>query len=238
MKDLFGNARRAADKAMFPTDYACALCGREIFKGFLCESCLTEVQFNNGETCPVCGRKTAKDEICLECKAHLPEFKRAVSPLVYKKGGAKLILQFKSTKPWLADIFARISKRQVELLPAPDIIVWVPATDKSVRRRGYNQAELFARKLGDVCGIPAVEGLNKIKETSVQKGLSHAQRVKNLDGCFKADKAVVKNKTVLVADDVMTTGATLDEICRTLKKAGASAVFAVTVASVENKTTP
>lgn len=238
LKDILRLADKTVQKYAFPDNFACALCGIEIFEGFLCPDCLKTVEFNDGITCPVCGRKTAKAEVCIECKANLPEYKKAVSPLVYRDGGIGLVMRFKRGNPWLADTLARLAAPKLADLPKPDVLVYVPMTERAIKRRGYNQAALFARKLGDICNIPVADAIEKVKESPEQKGLTRAERIKNLDGCFKVDKSAVNGKTVLVADDVLTTGATLDEICKKLKSAGACAVFAVTIASVEYKIKP
>ena len=79
------------------------------------------------------------------------------------------------------------------------------------------------------------DALKKTRETDEQKTLTSQERRANVKGCFSAEKSIVEGKKVLLIDDVMTTGATIEEACRQLRKKGASAVFAATVASVKFK---
>lgn len=223
------------DGIFFPQDYRCKLCGTEIFGGDYCNACIAQISFNDGIVCPVCGRRTAKDEICMECKASAPLYEKAASPLVYEKGGMALVARFKRGAGWLAVYFARLAATKLKTFPSYDIIVYVPCSLKAASKRGYDQAELFAREVGRLTGVPVADAVIKIKETPQQKELSKAERFKNLQGTFKADRQAVKGKSVLVVDDVLTTGATLDSVAYTLKKAGAAHIYALTAASVEYK---
>lgn len=221
---------------IFPQHFACLLCDIEIFKGELCADCLKRLVPNVGATCPKCGRKTAKSEICMECKAHLPAYDRALSPLVYDGGSADLIFRFKNGRPYIARYLSQFIAEKLRELPASDGIVFVPATDSALRDRGYNQSELLAVEVSKSTGIPVLYGaVERAKNTHAQKNLPRAERLKNLDSAFKANKKLVKDKTLIIIDDVMTTGATFDVLAQTLKNAGAHKIFAVAAASVEYK---
>ncbi|MCD7729598.1 MAG: ComF family protein [Clostridia bacterium] len=223
--------------AIFPLNITCDLCGRDTFDGTnLCPECLKTVTFNDKVTCPVCGRKTARPEICGECKEIAPKFKQGVSALVYDGGGAKLVLKFKNGNQYLAEWFGSLLQKKTAELPACDFITYVPITKKRKFQRGYNQGELLARNLGERLDIPVKNVLNKKRDTDEQKRLSRRDRAENLIGVFEiTDKKACKDKTILLVDDVMTTGATANEICRELKIAGAKAVYFAAVASVEYK---
>jgi competence protein ComFC len=110
-------------------------------------------------------------------------------------------------------------------------------TKRAVRKREYNQAELLAKSISKRIDLPVIKNcVLKIKETAEQKSLSRKERVKNLKGCFKVEKASeIKGKKVLLIDDVLTTGATAEAITEKLLKAGADSVYLATVASVEYK---
>ncbi len=221
--------------ALFPPDITCDLCGAEIFDGsHFCKRCAPTVTFNDGTTCPVCGRKTARPEICIDCKAEAPLYKKGVSALVYKDGGARLVLKFKRGNPYLKDYLGGLMAKKAAELPECDAVTYVPITKKRRRRRGYNQGLLLARVVAKELGIPVVHALAKKRDTGEQKELSRRERAENLKGCFSiADRAAVKGKRILLADDVLTTGATADEACRELKIAGAAEICLVTAASVE-----
>lgn len=235
---LFEKFVKSLDETLFPLDYTCDICGIDIFDGNrICTQCLKTVTFNDKNTCPVCGRKTFRSEICLECKYKAPLYKKAVSPLVYDGGAIALIHKFKNGGGYLREYFADLVAEKLKILPPCDCIVYVPMTEKALKKRGYNQAELLAKILSERCGIPLAEGaLVKVKETVQQKTLTMDERAKNLRECFKAErKELVKDKDVLLVDDVLTTGATADAVSEKLLKAGAKHVFLATVASVEYK---
>lgn len=224
-------------EAFFPQSFTCDICGIETFGNNLCTDCLKTVTFNNGGVCPVCGRKTKSNEICLECKARAPLFKKAVSPIVYEGGGTVLIAKFKNGNGYLKEYFADLIAEKLDEFPQIDCIVYVPMTDKSVYARGYNQAELLAKSLSVRTGLPFVKNaLIKIKDTPAQKLLTRKERENNLKGCFKVEKrSDIKGKNVLLVDDVLTTGATSEIVCKVLLDAGAKNVYLATVASVEYK---
>lgn len=219
---------------MYPNDFRCDLCGRETFGVNLCKECAKTLIINDKSACPICGRKSVRPEICNECKSSPPRYKRATSVFVYRDGAVELIRKFKSGGAYLKEYFA--DKICEKLKPDEyDCTVGVPQTRKVIRWRGYNQSELLARSVSERLGVPYVKGaLIKVKETAEQKGLTKKMRVENLKGCFKVVKRdEIAGKRVLVVDDIMTTGATADEMSVTLIKAGAACVYLATVASVE-----
>lgn len=233
-KALGQSLKKFLTDGLFPEKFTCLACDIEIFEGELCPDCLKRQFVNDGPTCPKCGRKTAKSEICIECKAHLPAYDRAVSPLVYEDGSAELVAAFKSGRPYIAKYLSARMTVVLKELPEAEGIVYVPMTERALRERGYNQSELLAKRISEKIGVPVlVEAVTKVKETPPQKELSRAQRLKNPEDCFKADKKQIKGKTLLVVDDIMTTGATADGMALCLKRAGAGAVFVVTAASVK-----
>lgn len=235
--NMFGqNVKKFLEESLFPEKFCCLLCDIEIFDGELCRDCFKSLSLNDGATCPKCGRKTAKSEICIECKAKLPSYDCARSPLVYENGSAELVNAFKNGRPFIAKYLAKLIVQALKDVPKIGGIVFVPITAVTLNDRGYNQSELLAVEVSKLTGIPVLYGaVEKIKETPKQKKLTKENRLKNLQECFKADRALVKGKPLLVIDDIMTTGATCDSMAQTLKKAGACAVFVATVASVEYK---
>lgn len=232
------NFFKSLSGALFPENFTCELCEKEIFDGKrLCPDCAAEVTFNDGQTCPVCGRKTVTSSICLECKSDAPVYDKAVSAIVYKDGGAKLIAKFKRGNAYLKDYFADLLIDKCAPFKQADGVCFVPMTKKDERKRGYNQAELLAKSLSERLNIPLLKGaLTKTRQTEQQKSLTKTERENNLKGCFKADKATVDGKTLILVDDVLTTGATTEAVCTELKKRGAARIYFVTAASVEYKT--
>lgn len=128
---------------------------------------------------------------------------------------------------WLA-----VAVAENPALGEADTIVPVPLHPRRRRARGFNQAELIARELARWLRKPVQTGwLARVKDTPSQTGLTPAQRIENVRGAFAARDKVDKARILLV-DDVCTTGATLAACARTLKRAGAESVQAVTVARV------
>jgi ComF family protein len=111
------------------------------------------------------------------------------------------------------------------------IVVPVPLALDRLSQRGYNQSSLLARPMAVQLGLEYLpNALNRVKETRAQVGLSARERKYNVFGAFAAKKALVSEKKVLVVDDVTTTGSTLDACASALLDAGASEVFAMTLA--------
>ena len=197
-----------ADK-LFPANFTCDICGRETFDDTnLCPACRATVTYNDGLSCPVCGRKTTTEGACLECKKYSPSYDRAVSALVYADGGAALITKFKRGGAYLKDALAELMIVKCVQLDA-DCVTYIPMTARAERARGYNQAKLLAKEIAAMLGLPLLPLLKKIKDTPEQKQLTRRQRAENLKGCFSAKKAEVAGRSILVVDDVMTTGSTL-----------------------------
>ena len=113
-----------------------------------------------------------------------------------------------------------------------DLIVPVPLHAKRLRWRGFNQSLLLAREVGRICQLPVNPFvLQRWKETVAQTQLSERERRRNVRGAFRLHPDLsVKDKTVLVVDDVYTSGATVNECSRTLKKAGAKEIYVLTLA--------
>lgn len=219
----------------FPRNFTCDLCGIEIFNGDnLCEKCRDTVAVNSGFTCSVCGRKTQSSGLCLECKAEPPQFDKAVSPFVYSEGVQKLIVKFKGGQGYLKDYFARAMYAKCGNFKDADAICFVPMTRAAEHSRGFNQSELLAAELAKLTQLPLLKNaVAKVKKTPSQKSLTKKKRAENLKSCFKAEREVVKGKTLILVDDILTTGATADAVCKELKKCGAKKVYLVTAASVE-----
>jgi ComF family protein len=112
-----------------------------------------------------------------------------------------------------------------------DLVVPIPLGNQRLRERGYNQAALLARPFALALGLPyRPHALKRVRETRTQVGLSITQRQKNVEGAFKADPDIVTGKSVILVDDVMTTGATLDEAGRVLQQAGANRIVGLSLA--------
>ncbi|MCQ2399404.1 MAG: ComF family protein, partial [Clostridia bacterium] len=117
-----------------------------------------------------------------------------------------------------------------------DFVTFVPMTKKEFKGRGYNQTELLAKSFSSLSGIPVQEVMKKTRETKRQVGLTGKERRENLKGAFTVYKRkATAGKTVLLIDDVTTTGSTAEIISDKLKRSGAKRVYVLTVATVSDK---
>lgn len=227
----------------------CAACSSpEILQGMneLCSPCHRKIDSHSYPNCTVCGKwveiETGQDEespgfICGSCRLIPPWFDRAFSFRPYREPLSTLILRYKySRRKGLAeDLFLLCRSGLESVLEAeqPDWIVSVPLARRKLKERGFDQSFLLARKISRFAGIPLNEGiLVRTRETSPQAGLNRSERVRNVRGAFSAvdPDGSLPGSRVFLVDDVMTTGATVGECCRVLKKAKAERVAVFTVA--------
>lgn len=193
--------------------------------------------------CPFCGRETVllENGLCEDCTSSLcyADMQNVPAPLcslysLYQYTGAarNAVLRFKySQATYLADIFAK----QLSI-PSEwhfDCIIPVPLHRSRLKKRGYNQSDMLADAISVLYnGIPVHPGwLKRVKRTRPQQGLSEAMRKHNLNGVFLASPSV-SGLSILLVDDVSTTGTTLCCCADELIRKGASSVYAVTVCSV------
>lgn len=208
--------------------------------GTLCAACWNEVPFISTPICACCGLplEMAVDEftICGECLREHPPYSRARAAFVYNDKSRLLVMKLKYQDDLhLAPIFAGwLAKAGKNLIAASDIIIPVPLYWRRMVSRRYNQSLLLARGLSRHTGLPLLaDGLKRTRHTEKQAGLTRPQRLKNVQGAFAvAEKNIplVKNKTILLIDDVMTSGATIHACTNALLKAGASQVNVLTLA--------
>ena len=219
-------------------NFTCDNCGGELFDGKrLCNQCRERLPYNNGLVCPFCGRRVKEEGTCLDCKQKPLEVVKARSLFLYEGDAAKLILAFKTGKKYLHRTFVEgmlpIVEREFQ---DADTLTFVPMTKKAERRRGYNQSELLAKGLKKATGKPLCSAVTKKRENADQRTLSRQEREENMKNVFAVtDKKQVQGRKILIVDDTLTTGATASALAHVLKKAGAAAVYLITVASVEKQ---
>lgn len=202
--------------------------------------------------CVFC-RKVLKDsDICDECKEQLPYTKgdavcqkfpfisSCYSPLYYKDNVREAIIRCKfGGRPSYTKRFAAIMSECAENnldCGSVDMVSYIPLSRKRQKRRGYNQSELMAKRISAHTGIPCAALLRKVRDNPAQSTIKdRAKRAKNVAGVYAVtDHAGIEGKTILLVDDVVTTGATLSECARMLKKSGADMVYALTLARHED----
>lgn len=174
--------------------------------------------------------------ICPMCKGKIQRVKdisEIISYGYYSGVLKKLVLEFKYNKNFIAgSLLAEflcevISENNIDI----DVIVFVPSSKKALRERGFNQCEYLAKEISKKLKIDLCKDIIKVKNTKEQKLLSKEERYKNIAGAFvlKSERNI-KNKRILLIDDVITTGATLHECEKILKLNGATSIKILTVA--------
>lgn len=227
--------KKLLDKALFYDRWTCNACGNEIFSGYFCSACQEKVKYVGDNKCLHCGRVTPYPvNFCDSCIEKNVFFDRALSVFNYQPPISDLIQKFKyDNKKYLSkyfaeELFALCKAQNIDF----DVITFVPMHEERERERGFNQAKILANELVLKLGASVYDCVKKVKLTERQATLSLSERLKNLSSSFKVEKEVVKDKKVLLVDDVLTTGATADTVSKLLKKAGAKQVTVLTVASV------
>jgi len=218
----------------------CKLCGAWSHT-VLCRECLASLPYRGGRRCPVCDVVANEDIACGACLAEPPYFDTTVSAYGYEFPLDRLLQAYKFRADLtLVHVFAKALAARVRSIPStpPDCIVPMPLGRKRLAERGFNQAALLATALGKSLAIPVrLQDLLRVRDTAPQSGLSRDARLKNVRGAFSGSESV-EGLHIALVDDVMTTGATLSEAARALKKAGAARVEAWVVARVMTGTNP
>lgn len=221
----------------------CLLCDEQVnSQGALCSSCFTDITFISDPQCVQCGTpfELAMDEgtRCGDCHAQPPAWRMARSVCRYDDASRKLITRLKyADQTWLARwLGVWLTRAASPLLAQADVIVPVPLHRRRLWWRRYNQAALLAEVLHTQSGVSlSTRLLERVKHTTPQTGLTKQQRARNVRAAFRVragKEAEVRGMRIVLVDDVLTTGATLDACARALLKSGAATVDVVTVGRV------
>ena len=209
----------------------CFLCNEVLYPHQrMCSNCLQKAPYILPPVCPRCGRST--DEC--HCAKRRRHFERCVSPFYHKGVAQSGIYTLKGegyevTVKGFADEMAEVVRREYGGIPF-DLVTAVPLHKRERLDRGFNQAEKLGQALAKRLRLPYETVLTKMTVTAPQKTLKAVERSGNLLGVFDVC-GDVSGKTVLLVDDVITTGTTLDECAKMLKIFGAAEVYAVTAAA-------
>lgn len=212
----------------------CPVCGEitEPAGSLICPSCFRELSFVKSPTCKKCGKEILNEtmEYCEDCISHRHVFEHGVALLNYdEKARASMVkIKYKNKREYLdfyGTALAARYERQIRRMHV-DAIVPVPIHRSRRRRRGFNQAELLAEIMGERLGIPvAADALVRPKRTLPQKELSAMERLENLSGAFRAGEIPEHIRSVLLVDDIYTTGSTIEACARALRNAGVEHVY-------------
>lgn len=194
--------------------------------------CIRKMKLQKSPYCLKCGRGISGDEkYCKDCRERKHDFLRgrclyeyssaAHSIYRFKYGGRREYAAYYGEQ--IGEYFGDFIKRA-----APDALVPIPIHKKRYAKRGYNQAQLLADEISRAVGVPVLPDLLKrTRNTIPLKLLSPEERQKNLKNAFIVSKNSVELKTIILIDDIYTTGATMDEASRTLHRAGIPDVYFV-----------
>ncbi len=234
-------AGRLALDALLPPQ--CLACQAPVTEpGHLCGACWAEIDFLDGPSCATCGLPFETPELdgalCGACTRETPSYSQARTVMRYGDVSRALILRLKhADRHEGVGAFGKwLVRAGAEMLDEIDLITAVPLHRLRLLTRLYNQAALLAQALEDETGIPADPMiLERVRRTPSQGGLTRRQRRYNVAGAFRVRSGredLVKGRNVALIDDVMTTGATVEACARTLKRAGASGIYVLTLARV------
>ena len=234
---------------VYPGSLYCICCGKIIDESRtyrMCNDCIAGINWNTGRRCIKCGKAlsdTDPGELCFNCKANVHEFDRGYSCATYGLHERTLLYELKyASRGDIGETIGEIAYDRMlaefdaeEIRKEFDLVTAIPIYRKRKGERGFNQADVIASSFAKRAGL-LYDGeiLMRARETSAMKGLSPEERKANIQGAFairerKRDK--LPGKSILLVDDIYTTGATLDEASSVLKNAGASRVSCLTFAS-------
>lgn len=210
----------------------CVLCGQLLpmveWKEGLCKCCVESIPYLKGNRCRFCGRELECGEICHSCLENRPVFERGVSAFDYeflRDGIARF--KFDGSRED-GKVFGRLMAKfflsyHEDWIHEIDFITGVPLHAHKQKERGFNQAEILCQSISLHTGIPYQKDiLIRTKVTTPQSKLSAKERQKNIKNVFNAQNC--SDKCILLVDDILTTGATLNECSRALYREGAKKV--------------
>ena len=222
---------------IFPPREECPLCGVYSKGAEICTSCRDWLAAKRQDLfCFVCGRPITNGELCSDCIAKERPFAYARSVGPYEGPIRQAVHRLKYCgRQHLAEPLGQLMVQRVinnYVYRRADLAVPVPMTAKKLRRRGFNQALLLARVVAAGLNIPLQDILQKTQETEAQAGLNRHQRERNLQNAFiLQNNAVLRGKTVLLIDDVITTCSTVSAAAEALRQGNPAEILVLTFAA-------
>ncbi|MBC7256997.1 MAG: ComF family protein, partial [Chloroflexi bacterium] len=214
---------------LFPPQ--CVACGAR--GAWLCADCIAAMPRIMPPFCPHCGEPQRSGRPCRHCAERASSLEGIRSVGLYAGPLQRAIWAFKYEGLWvLVDPLASLLEEYYRGHPWPvDLVMPVPLHRRRERRRGYNQSALLARTLAKRLALPyEPDLLVRRRDTPSQVGKSREERYLNMEGAFACARPVPSGARILLVDDVLTTGATLEACAAPLKSAGAATVWGMTLA--------
>lgn len=208
------------------------MCGAESAGDAVCEACARALPNRPPSACPRCGLPGLDGGCCAACEREKPAYDAtlALYDFVFPVDAMVHALKYRHRLSMAAFFGAALAARARGFGAQADLVVPMPLHPRRLAERGFNQAVELARPLARVRGLPlGLAVVRKLRDIPAQAGLDREARLRNPRGVFECD-ASLEGQRVIVVDDVMTTGATLGELARTLKRQGASWVGNLVVA--------
>ncbi len=231
-----GAAGEALTGLLFPR--RCPVCGEIVTpRGqLICPPCVRMLSPVKEPVCKTCGKEVENGDIeyCRDCLRRPRTFIRNFALINYTDTARRSMaaIKYKNKKEYLdfygEAICSRFGRRLLYL--EPDCLVPVPVHPSRARSRGFNQAGLLADRIGGRLGIPVChDGLKRVKKTLPQKELNSAERFRNLQKAFGPGNLPAGIRTAVLADDIYTTGSTMEACARILREMGVERVYGVTI---------
>lgn len=241
IKDKIKSWLNKLREMLFP-EYSCFICNLELEKPELCicDDCNKGLVRADGNICLVCGEPIPEpDRYCEICSSETRPFDISRSCFVYNEYSSKLVmgLKYNSKKFFVKYMATELLRKMEDFGVVPDIIAPVPVASAREKTRKFNQCELLAYEMKRISGLDfevMPELIIRVKDRPPQAGLNRAERLVNLEGAFAVNSTTdIKDKIILILDDVYTTGSTISEISRTLRKKKPKGILALTFAKTQ-----
>lgn len=227
-------------RTLYPEGYVCYICGAELDEEHrahsLCEKCLKRLPFRHDMTCPVCGTYVTSPGKCIHCRDNNLPYHKAYAPFDYTGSIRYMIISYKDKgSPWL---HTYISKFLIDYAKAmelkADYLVYVPSSAKALKTRGFEHNKQIAEAVADALDMKLTEPLHRISQKKDNRNLSTEDRFRNVAEAFQMredyDRSLLIGKSVLIIDDVMSSGATVTTCASILKRNGAKEINILTLA--------
>lgn len=228
---------------IYPEKNICYLCDyydESIGESYICSKCKQSIKKIEPPYCNKCGKPinySLSINLCPDCYNFEKSFETSRSPFIYEGIIKNSIYNFKYyNKPYYYKLFGNLILQYMNKINYLNFnyIVSVPIHSSKLKKRGYNQSELLAKYIASKLDIPYINALKRIKKTSKQSSQSKLNRMKNLEDSFAINKKnnvnFIKKSSVLLVDDVYTTGSTANECSKELLNYGVNKVYVITIA--------